>query len=149
MDGNRLKQLVLQISKQTSAHVRNGGLPFGALVASSDGTVLADGFNRVGDDCDPTAHAEIVACRAAALRLGQTHLNGTVLVATGEPCGLCYLTAHLAGIRQIVYTVSRDDAARAGFDYRSTYAPFATDPRHWPGYVQQVVVKGVWRPFEK
>jgi tRNA(adenine34) deaminase len=65
-----------------------GEVPIGAVVVH-DGEVIARGQNRVLRDVDPTAHAEIVSLRAAALALGNYRLNGCTLYVTLEPCAMC------------------------------------------------------------
>ena len=68
--------------------VEAGEVPIGALVVR-DGEIIARGQNRVLRDIDPTAHAEIVSLRAAALALGNYRLNGCTLYVTLEPCAMC------------------------------------------------------------
>ena len=65
-----------------------GEVPVGALVVR-DGEVLAEGFNRPISTHDPTAHAEMVALRAAAARIDNYRLTGTTLYVTLEPCAMC------------------------------------------------------------
>ena len=65
-----------------------GEVPIGAVVALN-GRIVGSGHNRTLLDCDPTAHAEVVAMRAAALAVGNHRLTGAVLVTTLEPCLMC------------------------------------------------------------
>jgi tRNA(adenine34) deaminase len=65
-----------------------GEVPIGAVVAF-DGQIVAQGFNQPISSCDPTAHAEMVALRAAARALGNYRLNGATLCVTVEPCAMC------------------------------------------------------------
>jgi len=96
--------------------VRSGtGGPFGALVVR-DGHVVATGQNRVTSTNDPTAHAEIVAIRAACRQLESFHLQGCVLYASCEPCPMCLAAALWARVDAVYYAGTREDAARAGFD---------------------------------
>lgn len=104
-------------------HVDSGGLPFVDQLVSDDGYVSAYGVNRVRETGDHTAHAEIMAIRLA--RRGS--VRGLHLVATGEPCGLCYRFAAQHGIASVHYAVDRDDAAAYGFDYRASYATLGAD----------------------
>lgn len=94
---------------------RGDGGPFGALVALN-GEVIGEGWNRVLRDTDPTAHAEVLAIRAAARRLGRPHLEGCVLYTSCEPCPMCLAAAHWARLDRIYYALSGEDAARIGFD---------------------------------
>ena len=66
-----------------------GDVPVGAVVVSSSGELLGEGWNQRERDGDPSAHAEVVAIRAAAARLGTWRLAGCTLVVTMEPCPMC------------------------------------------------------------
>lgn len=101
----------------------NQGGPFGALVVK-DGQVVGRGVNRVTSALDPTAHAEIVAIRAACQELRTFALAGCELYATCEPCPMCLAAAYWARVDRIVYACGRADAARAGFDDDVFYHEF-------------------------
>ena len=62
----------IELSKE---NVANGGGPFGAVIATKEGEIIATGVNRVTSSCDPTAHAEVSAIRAAAAKLGTFNLS--------------------------------------------------------------------------
>ena len=79
-----------------------GDVPVGALVVDPSGEVVGEGWNLREVDADPTAHAEVVALRAAAARLGTWRLEGCTLVATMEPCPMCAGAAMLARVERIV-----------------------------------------------
>jgi len=100
-------------------HVEQGGLPFVGVVVRPDGLVSPPGVNQVRETGDPTAHAETVAMRAVAARHGPSTLIGATLLATGEPCSLCYRFAADHGIERVIYAVDQDTAATWGFDYRT------------------------------
>ncbi|MCA3302908.1 MAG: nucleoside deaminase [Roseomonas sp.] len=68
--------------------VETGGGPFGAVVVK-DGQIIGEGMNQVVPSADPTAHAEIVAIRAACAALGTHDLAGAVIVSSCEPCPMC------------------------------------------------------------
>ncbi|MCD0505294.1 nucleoside deaminase [Bordetella petrii] len=112
-------------------HVRGGGIPFTALVLDAQGGILARGVNCVRRHHDPTAHAEVEAIRAACRAAGTPQLHGLTLLASGEPCAMCYLCARLAGIARVLYAADRDEAAAHGFDYRVGYRLLQGDPRNW------------------
>ena len=76
----------LEEARAAEAH---GDVPIGAVVLGPDGSVLASAGNERELDADPTAHAEIVAIRRAADRVGQWRLEGCTLVVTLEPCTMC------------------------------------------------------------
>jgi tRNA(adenine34) deaminase len=81
---------------------RRGEVPVGAVVVL-DGTVIGEGFNQPIAAHDPTAHAEIVAMRAAAARLGNYRLTGAALYVTIEPCQMCVGAMVHARIARLVY----------------------------------------------
>ncbi|HYN67696.1 MAG TPA: tRNA adenosine(34) deaminase TadA [Ornithinibacter sp.] len=79
-----------------------GDVPVGAVVVDASGEVLGEGWNLREVDQDPTAHAEVVALRSAASRLGSWRLEGCTLVVTMEPCPMCAGAAMLARIERVV-----------------------------------------------
>ena len=79
-----------------------GEVPVGAIVVF-EGRVVARGWNRNLADCDPTAHAEIVALREAGNTLGNHRLGGCELFVTIEPCAMCAGAAVHARLRRLVY----------------------------------------------
>lgn len=89
------------------------GGPFGAVVARGD-VVIGEGHNSVLATNDPTAHAEVVAIRAASQALGQPHLTGTTLYTSCEPCPMCAGAALWARVDRVVYGSTREDARRYG-----------------------------------
>jgi tRNA(Arg) A34 adenosine deaminase TadA len=94
-------------------NVTEGGRPFGALVVR-DGAVLGTGVNRALQDNDPTAHAELLAIRAAAARVGSPVLRGATVVASGSPCPMCQAAAMHAQVSRIVYAADAQEAVAAG-----------------------------------
>src|SRR5437868_6574436 len=82
-----------------------GEVPIGAVVAL-DGEVVGRGFNHPIAAVDPTAHAEIVALRAAAARVGNYRLTGAILCVTVEPCLMCVGACVHARIGALVYGTS-------------------------------------------
>lgn len=81
----------------------SGDIPIGAVVLDPDGDVVAEAGNRREADRDPTAHAEVLALRAAARRLGDWRLTDHTLVVTMEPCPMCAGAAVLARIARVVF----------------------------------------------
>jgi tRNA(adenine34) deaminase len=79
-----------------------GDVPVGALVVDASAEVVGEGWNLREVDQDPTAHAEVVALRAAAARLGSWRLEGCTLVVTMEPCPMCAGASMLARVERIV-----------------------------------------------
>ena len=81
-----------------------GEVPVGAvLVEAASGAILARAHNRVERDADPTAHAEMLAIRAAAADLGMKRLTGADLYVTLEPCPMCAQAIAFARLRRLVY----------------------------------------------
>ena len=78
-------------------------IPIGAVIVSSAGELLAAAGNRTRTDCDPTAHAEIVALRDAAAAIGNYRLIGATLYSTIEPCAMCAGALIQARIKRLVY----------------------------------------------
>ena len=90
-----------------------GEVPIGA-VAVKDGRVIARGQNRVLRDCDPTAHAEIIALRAAAQVVGNYRLTECELFVTLEPCAMCAGAMIHARLGRLVYAAADPKAGAAG-----------------------------------
>jgi len=90
------------------------GGPFGAVVVR-DGVIIARGHNRVVAANDPTAHAEIMALRRAAKKLGRFHLPDCRIYTTCEPCPMCLAALWWARIPTYYYGCTREDAAGIGF----------------------------------
>jgi len=82
--------------------LESGEVPVGAVVVS-EGNVIARGWNRNISDCDPSAHAEIIALRAAGAALGNHRLSECELFATIEPCAMCAGALVHARIKRVVY----------------------------------------------
>lgn len=87
--------------------------PFGAsIVHTKSGAVLLRALNRVAQEFDPSAHAEVRAIRLATKRLKQLSLAGYTLYTTCEPCPMCMSTALWAGLDRVVYGATIEDANR-------------------------------------
>jgi tRNA(Arg) A34 adenosine deaminase TadA len=94
---------------------QNAGGPFGAVVVRR-GRIVARGWNRVTSTNDPTAHAELVAIRAACRRLKRFHLDDCELYTSCEPCPMCLAAIYWARLRRVFYANTRQDAAKIGFN---------------------------------
>ena len=101
------------------------GGPFGAVVVRS-AEVIAECCNLVTSANDPTAHAEIVAIRRACRALDTFDLSGCVLYASTEPCPMCLGAILWARLDRVVFSTSRTEAARAGFDDEHFYREVST-----------------------
>ena len=80
-----------------------GEVPIGAIVVGPDGNILAAAHNRTITDVDPTAHAEILALRMAAIRMNNYRLNGVTVYSTIEPCAMCAGALVNARVARLVY----------------------------------------------
>jgi len=87
---------------EAQAAAEKGEVPVGCIVVLGD-NVLARAGNRTITDCDPSAHAEIVALRAAAKTLGNYRLNGAAVYVTVEPCAMCAGAMIQARIARLIY----------------------------------------------
>src|SRR6185437_4604619 len=102
-----------QALEQARLAAQAGEVPIGALVIR-DGEIVGRGHNRNLLDHDPTSHAEIVALRDAAKRLGNHRLSGCIVYATIEPCAMCAGALIHARIARLVYGASDPKAGAAG-----------------------------------
>jgi tRNA(Arg) A34 adenosine deaminase TadA len=111
------------------------GGPFGAIVVRG-GELIATGVNRVTATNDPTAHAEVMAIRAACRVLGTFQLTGCELFASCEPCPMCLGAIYWARLSKFYYACSREDAAAVQFDDSFIYDEVSLAPsaRSIPGY---------------
>ncbi|HEX4998000.1 MAG TPA: tRNA adenosine(34) deaminase TadA [Terriglobia bacterium] len=91
-----------------------GEVPVGAVIVDAAGTIVGEGANGSVGLNDPTAHAEIIALRAAAQRVGNYRLNGAILYATVEPCAMCAGAMVHARIDRLVYGAADPRAGAAG-----------------------------------
>lgn len=102
------------------------GGPFGAVIVRK-GKIIGRGCNQVTSSNDPTAHAEIVAIRAACRRLKRFQLEDCDLYTSCEPCPMCLAAIYWARVRRVFYANTRKDAARIAFDddfiYREVALP--------------------------
>ncbi len=130
-DDERWLRQAIALARQHS--LRGDGGPFGAVIVR-EGSMLAEGWNTVTSTFDPTAHAEVVAIRAACATLKDFRLTGCVLYASCEPCPMCLAAAWWARVARIVFAATREDAAAAGFDDALLYGELAApiDRRELP-----------------
>ena len=106
----QMMALAIERAREAEAH---GDVPIGAVIAR-DGELLAAAGNERELRADPTAHAEILAIRAAAEALGGWRLPGTTLYVTLEPCAMCAGAIVLARLPTVVFAASDPKAGAAG-----------------------------------
>ena len=109
--------------------VRNGGGPFGAIIARK-GEIIAEGSNGVTIYNDPTAHAEVTAIRKACEKLGTFDLTGCEIYTSCEPCPMCLGAIYWAHLDMIYYANDRKDAADIGFDDDFIYQEIEVKPQY-------------------
>ncbi len=105
---------MLLAMEQARAAEEAGEVPVGAVILSPEGEVVACGENRVLRDSDPTAHAEMVALRAAGRVLGNYRLPGCTLYSTLEPCSMCSGAILHARVARLVFAASDPKAGACG-----------------------------------
>jgi guanine deaminase len=105
---------------------QDGG-PFGAVVVR-DGRIVGEGRNMVVATNDPTAHAEIVAIRAATTALGTFDLSGCAIYASCEPCPMCLGAILWSRIDRLYHACDRHDARKIGFDDEAFYRELVRPP---------------------
>ena len=99
----KLPEPMLRALQEAKAAAIRGEVPVGALVVGKSGEVLAAAGNRTLEDRDPTAHAELLAIRAAAKALGSERLTDCDLYVTLEPCAMCAAAISFARIRRVYF----------------------------------------------
>ena len=110
---NDIMKLGIEEARKTMNE--NKGGPFGAVITDSNGKVISVASNRVLEDCDATAHAEVMAIRKAGKVLGTYDLSGCTLYATGYPCPMCLSAIIWANIKKVYYGTNLKDAEGIGF----------------------------------
>lgn len=140
----KFMQLAIDLAVE---NVKNGGGPFGAVIVK-DGEIVATGVNRVTSGCDPTAHAEVSAIRAACARLGTFTLAGCEIYSSCEPCPMCLGAIYWAHIDRLYYGCNKDDAADAGFDDAFIYKELALPPQERAMKTQTLLTEEARRAFE-
>jgi len=121
------EEFMTKAIRLSTENVANGGGPFGALVCRGD-EIIASGVNRVTDDCDPTAHAEVVAIRNACEKLGTFQLDDCVIYTSCEPCPMCLGAIYWARPTAVYFANGQNEAAQYGFDDRFIYEEIAITP---------------------
>lgn len=124
------------------------GGPFGALIVRN-GELIATGVNRVTPTNDPTAHAEVMAIRAACEKLSSFQLTKCELYTSCEPCPMCLGAIYWARPDKFYFACTREQAAAAGFDDAFIYDEVALAPgrRSIPGYC--VSAESAAKPFDE
>lgn len=129
-------------------NVENGGGPFGAVIAK-DGVILSKGANRVTHNCDPTAHAEVMAIRDACKKLGTFDLSGYEIYTSCEPCPMCLGAIYWAHLDKIYYGNTKTDAKNIGFDDSFIYDEIDLKPADRKLSSQQLLSEEAMEAFKQ
>ena len=106
-----------------ASNVAGGGRPFAALLVKDD-QVIVEAVNTLHISQDPTAHAELLAIRAASQQLGP-RLEGCVIYASGQPCPMCLGAMYLCGVSRVVYAATNQQAEPFGLSTAAIYQQMA------------------------
>lgn len=142
MDDDAHLEAAIRLAVEAAA---SGGGPFGAVVVDSTGATVGAGTNGVVATTDPTAHAEVVALRAAARTFGRPDLFGCVLYASCYPCPMCLAASWWARVDRVVYAATAADAAAVGFDDERFWHAVRTGTSIVP--LEHVPVPSATEPF--
>jgi guanine deaminase len=144
-------QRAIELSRQASIIEKSGGV-FGAVIVK-DGKIIAEGYNQVMKQKDPTWHAEMYAIREACKKLGTPHLNGCTLYTSAECCPMCLAAAYWAHIDHIFYGATIEDSLKYGdFQDVDIYDEIRRDPKDRKIKLTQVMqpeAVEVWKEFSK
>jgi tRNA(adenine34) deaminase len=115
VDSTIVYDVAMRAALEEAARAHDSGdVPIGAVVLDASGSVIGRGHNVRERDGDPTGHAEILALRAAAERVGEWRLSGCTLVVTLEPCTMCAGATVLARVDRLVFAAYDEKAGAAG-----------------------------------
>jgi guanine deaminase len=122
-------QRAIDLARQ---NVAEGGRPF-ATVIVEDGEILAESANKVAQTNDPTAYAEILAIRAACVKLGTEHLVDATIYALAHPCPMCLGSLYYCSPKEVIFLITREDYEgyylddRKYFEVSNFYDEYAKD----------------------
>lgn len=136
----------IRLSIENVEHGRGG--PFGAVVVK-DGQIIARGANSVTRTNDPTAHAEVVAIRAACQELETFQLDGCEIYTSCEPCPMCLAAIYWARPKAIFYANTKEDAAVINFDDKFIYEELALPVSERKLFTEQLMNEEALEAFDK
>lgn len=115
---NEIMQKTIELA---TLSVNNGTGPFGCIITDENYNIISSEHNNVTTANDPTAHAEINAIRIACSKLKKIKLQNVKLFTSCEPCPMCLGAIYWAGITEIYYSNTREEAKNIGFDDEYIY----------------------------
>lgn len=131
MSDNSFLQQAITLARE---NVQAGGRPFAALVVCN-GEVVATGTNQMLALNDPTAHAELMALRQAGKVLERVRLEDCIVYASGQPCPMCLAAMRMAGISQVYYAYSNQDAEPFGLSTEAIAQALRVAPQQQSGLI--------------
>lgn len=129
-------------------NIDKGGGPFGAVIVRGD-EVVSTGANSVTLLNDPTAHAEVLAIRAACARLKNFKLDDCIVYSSCEPCPMCLSALYWAGVKKIFFGNTKEDAAAIDFSDQFIYEELGRRREYRRLPAIHVEGSGAIRAFEK
>ncbi len=140
----------IELSEKASIEYSTGGA-FGAVIVR-DGKIISEGMNRVVASHDPTWHGEMEAIRLACVTLKTFKLPDCTLYSSAEPCPMCLATCYWAGIKQVFYGATVEDAFQYGnFDDRPIYEQLALPKEQRSIQMTQILQEEaveVWKKYQ-
>lgn len=136
----------IRLSIENVEHGRGG--PFGAVIVK-DGQIIARGANSVTRTNDPTAHAEVVAIRAACQELETFQLDGCEIYTSCEPCPMCLAAIYWARPKAVFYANTKEDAAMINFDDKFIYEEIALPVSERKLFTENLMREEALEAFEK
>lgn len=120
MTTNDKKFMKRAIALAEEGMTANAGGPFGCVIVKN-GEIIAEGYNKVTSTNDPTAHAEVVAIRAACEKLNSFQLEDCIVYTSCEPCPMCLGAIYWARPKKVYFACDKQDAAKINFDDQFIY----------------------------
>lgn len=126
----------------------NCGGPFGAIIVQGS-RIISEGWNQVTSTNDPTAHAEVVAIRAACKELNSFALKGCEIYTSCEPCPMCLASIYWARLDRIYFANTRREAAAIGFDDDFLYREIGLPEENRSLKSSRLLSAEAWEVFEE
>jgi guanine deaminase len=142
---HRFMRIAIRLSEQNVSKALGG--PFGAVIVK-DGKIIAKSANKVTQQNDPTAHAELTTIRLACRKLKTFDLSGCVIYSSCEPCPMCLSAIYWAQIDSVYYANTKKDAARIGFNDQFIYDEIALSKEKRKIFMQQILKAEANSAFE-
>jgi guanine deaminase len=139
-------QQTIELAADNAGTGRGG--PYGAIIVKNN-QIIAAYANQVTHNLDPTAHAEIMAIRAACLYEQDFQLRDCILYSSCEPCPMCLGAIYWARLKQVYFACNRDDAADAGFDDSFIYTEIAVAPAERKIPMHGLLMEDALLPFTR